>query len=92
MSDASKHHTWSKPAAMAIPEGGFTKTKLNKAGMAPSFHRPRRATASRLSRSRSPVESRRSMSTVERSRKQSRRNPDCLAVLKLHYLRWLIFR
>ena len=69
MSDTSKQGDWTKPAAMAIPKGGFFKDKLSKADTARSFPRLRLATASPSSRRSSPDGSRSSMSTPRTSRR-----------------------
>ena len=82
---------WTKPAAMAIPKGGSSKTRWNRAGTARSFPRLRRATASRSSRRSCPAASRTSTSMPRRSRRRWPRRRTALAVLKLHYLRWVLF-
>ena len=40
--------SWTKPAAMAIPKGGFVRTRSSRAATARSSPRRRRATASRI--------------------------------------------
>jgi hypothetical protein len=47
MSSESKTQDWSKPAAMAIPKGGYFQEKVEQAVTDPSFPRPRLATVSR---------------------------------------------
>ena len=47
MSDTPKQNDWTKPAAMAIPKGGSSRTTWNRAAMARSFPRRRRAMGSR---------------------------------------------
>ncbi len=42
---------WTKPAAMAIPKGGYLKDKVEQGDTARSFPRLRPATASRSSQS-----------------------------------------
>ena len=37
MSDASKQQDWTKPAAMAIPKGGFFKDKVEQGRYGPIF-------------------------------------------------------
>jgi len=37
MSDTSKQEDWTKPAAMAIPEGGFFKDKVEQGRYGPIF-------------------------------------------------------
>ena len=37
MSDVSKQQDWTKPAAMAIPKGGFSKDKVEQGRYGPIF-------------------------------------------------------
>ena len=37
MSDTSKREDWTKPAAMAIPEGGFFKDKVEQGQVRPDL-------------------------------------------------------
>ena len=39
MSDAFKQNDWSKPAAMAIPEGGYFKDKIEQGRYGPIYPR-----------------------------------------------------
>ena len=50
MSGATKQEDWTKPSAMAIPEGGFFKDKIEQGRYGPIFPKIRHATASRSSR------------------------------------------
>ena len=59
---------WTKPAAMAIPEGGFFKDQVEQGRYGPIFPKTRLATASPSSRRSSPDESRSSTSTPRTSR------------------------
>ena len=43
-------HDWTKPAAMAIPKGGFVKDKVEQGRLVRSSQRLQRAMASRFSR------------------------------------------
>ena len=91
MSEVSKQQDWTQPAAMAIPKGGFSKDKVEQGRYGPIFPRVQPATASRFSRESSPVG--RTCSTImpKTIEKTVASQPDCLAVLKLHYLRWILF-
>ena len=88
---AGNQQDWTKPAAMAIPKGESSRIRWNRADTVRSFPKLRRATASRSSRKSSPEGRSVSTSMPETSRRPSRSQPDCLAVLKLHYLRWVLF-
>ena len=50
MSKDAKTQDWSKPAAMAIPKGGYFQDKVEQGRYGAIFPRPRPATASRSSR------------------------------------------
>ena len=47
MSSETKTQDWTKPAAMAIPQGGYSRTGSSRDDTGLSFPRPRPATASR---------------------------------------------
>ena len=91
MSDKSKREDWTKPAAMAIPEGGYFRDKVEQGRYGPIFPKLRRATASPSSRRSFPDGSRSSTSTPRTIEEAVADQPDFLAVLKLHYLRWVLF-
>ena len=88
MSDASEHD-WSKPAAMAIPKEGYFKLEQGRYGAvypkSPANYgftiiakiKPGREEAIRAYGK-----------TIEKAVADL---PDALAVLKLHYLRWVLF-
>ena len=90
MSD-TQQGDWTKPAAMAIPKGGVFKDKVEQGRYGPIFPKTRRATASRSSRRSSPGGRRSSTSMPRRSRRRWPASRTVLAVLKLHYLRWVLF-
>ena len=82
---------WTKPAAMAIPKEGFFKTRWNRDATARSSRRRPPATASRSSPRSSPAREQNFREYGKRIEKAVAEPPDCLAVLKLHYLRWVLF-
>jgi hypothetical protein len=89
MSDNGTQNNWSKPAAMAIPKGGFPKTEQGRYG--PIF--PRTPCCYGFS-----IIAKIKHGTEENFYKYARNietavagTPDVLAVLKLHYLRWNLF-
>ena len=91
MSDTTRQNDWTKPAAMAIPEGGYFKDKVEQGRYGPIFPK-----SSRLLRLLDHGEdhSRKGGVFHEHAKKIEKavaEQPDCLAVLKLHYLRWVLF-
>ena len=89
MSDTPKQNDWTKPAAMAIPKEGYFKLEQGRYG--PIFPKTPRVTASRSSRRSSPGREQAVREYGKNIEKAVAGQPDCLAVLKLHYLRWVLF-
>ena len=90
MSTTSDQKDWSKPAAMAIPKGGSSPTRSNRGDTARSSRGRPRVTAFRSWRRSFPA--RGSILRVRANiEKTIAAQPDALAVLKLHYLRWVLF-
>lgn len=92
MSDLSKDHEWSKPAAMALPNGGFpADAKPEQGRYGPVFPRTPACYGftiiAKIIPGREPVfhEYAKNIETGVAG------TPDLLAVLKLHYLRWVLF-
>jgi len=91
MSDTSKQPEWSKPAAMAIPKGGFFADKVEQGRYGPIFPKTPASYGftiiAKIIPGREPVfyEYARTLENAVAGQ------PDCLAVLKLHYLRWVLF-
>ena len=91
MSDTPKQNDWSKPAAIAIPEGGYFKDKVEQGRYGPIFPKTPAcygfSIIAKIIAGREP-------NFYEYARnieKAVAGQPDCLAVLKLHYLRWNLF-
>jgi hypothetical protein len=82
---------WTKPAAVAIPTGGFFKDQEEQGRYGPIFPKTPACHGFTI------------IAKIKRGREQTIREygktienavaetPDCLAVLKLHYLRWVLF-
>jgi hypothetical protein len=91
MSDTSKQPTWSTPAAMAIPKGGFFADKVEQGRYGPIFPKTPAAYGftiiAKIIAGREPV----FYEYARNLEKAVAGQPDCLAVLKLHYLRWVLF-
>jgi hypothetical protein len=89
MSDTPKQNDWSKPAAMAIPKEGYFKLEQGRYGpiypRTPACHGF--TIIAKIMPGREEV-IREYGKTIEKAVAAS---PDCLAVLKLHYLRWVLF-
>lgn len=85
----SVENDWTKPAAMAIPKGGFFREEKGRYG--PTFPKtPANYGFTIISK----IIPGREQVFYEYSRnleKAVAEQPDCLAVLKLHYLRWVLF-
>ncbi|MBA4107535.1 MAG: hypothetical protein C0485_17500 [Pirellula sp.] len=90
MSAASKSD-WTKPAAMAIPKGGFNKESAEQGRYGPIFPKSPAcygfSILSKIIPGRDDVfyEYARNIEAAVAE------TPDVLAVLKLHYLRWVLF-
>ncbi len=90
MSTAPKQE-WNKPAAMAIPKGGFDKETAEQGRYGPIF--PKTPACYGFSILAKIIPGREEVfyahaRTIEQA---VAGQPDVLAVLKLHYLRWLLF-
>ena len=89
MSDNSTQADWSKPAAMAIPKEGFFKVEQGRYG--PTFPKtPANYGFTIIAKIKPGTEA-----TIREYGKKIEDTiaglPDGLAVLKLHYLRWVLF-
>jgi hypothetical protein len=93
MSTAAKPppNDWTKPAAMAIPEGGYFKDKVEQGRYGPIFPKtPANYGFSVVAKVKPGREHaiRDYAKTIEEAVKA---DPAVLATLKLHYLRWVLF-
>ena len=89
MADEPKQADWTKPAAMAIPKEGYFKPEQGRYG--PVYPRTPACYGFTLIAKLKPGREaivREYGNTIERT---IRDLPDGLAVLKLHYLRWVLF-
>jgi hypothetical protein len=91
MSDTSRQGDWTKPAAMAIPEGGFFKDEVQQGRYGPIFPQTPAcygfSIIAKIIPGREPV----FYEYAKNIEKAVAGQPDVLAVLKLHYLRWNLF-
>ena len=82
---------WTKPAAMAIPNGGFFEDKVEQGRYGPIFPKTPACHGFTII---AKVKAGREEAIREYGRKLEETVaglPDALAVLKLHYLRWVLF-
>jgi hypothetical protein len=90
MSD-TQQADWAEPAAMAIPEGGLFKDKVEQGRYGPIFPKTPAcygfSIIAKIIPGREPV----FYEYAKNIEKAVTGQPDILAVLKLHYLRWNLF-
>jgi hypothetical protein len=91
MSDTSRQGDWTKPAAMAIPKGGFFENEVEQGRYGPIFPKTPAcygfSIIAKIIPGREPV----FYEYARNMEKSVAAHPDILAVLKLHYLRWNLF-
>ena len=90
MSDASKQD-WTKPAAMAIPKGGFNKDSAVQGRYGPIFPRTPACYGFSILAKIIPGREEVFYEYARNIEEAVAGQPDVLAVLKLHYLRWVLF-
>jgi hypothetical protein len=92
MSDTSRQGDWTKPAAMAIPKGGLFKDEVEQGRYGPIFPKTPAcygfSIIAKIIPGREPV----FYEYAKNIEKAVAGQPDILAVLKLHYLRWNLFK
>jgi hypothetical protein len=87
--NAAAAKDWTKPAAMALPKEGFFKREDGRYG--PIFPRTPACYGFSLVAKIIPGREEAFYEHGRKIEKAVTEQPDCLAVLKLHYLRWLLF-
>ena len=91
MSDATKQSDWTRPAAMAIPKGGVFEGKVEQGRYGPIFPKSPACYGFSILAKVIPGREERFYEHAKTIERAVADQPDCLAVLKLHYLRWLLF-
>jgi hypothetical protein len=91
MSDTSRQGDWTKPAAMAIPKGGVFKDKVQQGRYGPIFPKSPACYGFTIIAKIIPGREDVFYEYAKNIEKAVADQPDCLAVLKLHYLRWVLF-
>ena len=82
---------WTKPAAMAIPKGGFFEDKVEQGRYGPIFPKTPACYGFTHPGQDQARHASRTSASMPRDREGVAGRPTCLAVLKLHYLRWVLF-
>ena len=82
---------WTKPAAMAIPKGGFSKDKVEQGRYGPIFPKTPACYGFSILAKIIPGREEAFYEHAKTIEKTVASQPDGLAVLKLHYLRWILF-
>ena len=91
MSSEVKSQDWSKPAAMAIPKGGFDPATAQKGRYGPIFPKSPACYGFSIIAKIIPGREQVFYEYAKNIEKAVAGQPDVLAVLKLHYLRWNLF-
>ena len=89
MSDTSRQGDWTKPAAMAIPKGGFFEDEVEQGRYGPIFPKTPACYGFSIIAQIIPGRVEAFYEYAKNIERAVAGQPDCLAVLKLHYLRWL---
>ncbi len=91
MPNEGKSQDWSRPAAMAIPKGGFFKDKVEQGRYGPIFPKSPACYGFSIVAKIIPGREDAFYNHAQVIEKTIAAQPDYLAILKLHYLRWLLF-
>ena len=90
MSDATRQSDWTRPAAMAIPKGGFFEDKVEQGRYGAIFPKSPACYGFSILAKVIPGKEERFYEYAKTIEQAVADQPDCLAVLKLHYLRWVL--
>jgi hypothetical protein len=91
MKDTPKQNDWTKPAAMAIPKGGYLKDKVEQGRYGPVFPKTPACYGFSIIAKIIPGTENKFYEHANVIQKGVEGAPDILDVLKLHYLRWNLF-
>jgi hypothetical protein len=92
MSGDSKREDWTTPAAMAIPEGGYSKDNVQEGRYGPIFPKTPACYGFSVIAKVVPggeAHIRNHAKVIEKAIADA---PETLAILKAHYLRWVLFK
>ena len=87
----STERDWTKPQAMAIPKGGFSRTTLNREFARPIFPQTPACYGFSVIAKVIPGREEHLYNHAKVIEKAIADDPATLAILKAHYLRWVIF-
>ena len=90
MSEAA-NQAWTKPAAMAIPKGGFFAEKVEQGRYGPVFPKSPACYGFTIIAKIIPGREEIFYEYGRNLEKAVSDQPDCLEILKLHYLKWVLF-
>ena len=91
MSEQRTHEDWTKPAAMAIPKGGFDSATAQQGRYGPVFPKSPANYGFSILAKIIPGREEVFYDYAKKIETTIAEQPDALAVLKLHYLRWILF-
>ncbi len=89
---ADRNQNWTKPAAMAIPKGGLFKDKIEQGRYGPIFPQTPACYGFSIIAKIKPGTEENFYNYARNIEAAVAGQPDFLAVLKLHYLRWVCLR
>jgi hypothetical protein len=90
MSDRSKQEDWTKPAAMAIPKDGYFKDKLEQGRYGPIFPKTPACYGFSIVAKVIPGREEAFYNHAKTMEKAIADQPHVIAVLKAHYLKWVL--
>ena len=91
MADTSQQPDWTKPAAMAVPKGGYFPDKVEQGRYGPIYPKTPTCYGFSIIAKIIPGHEENFYEYARNLEKAVAAQPDVLAVLKLHYLRWNLF-
>ena len=91
MSEMPKKKDWTQPAAMAIPKGGFFAEKVEQGRYGPIYPRTPACYGFTIIAKIIPGREETIRGYGKKIEETIAAAPDSLEVLKLHYLRWVLF-
>jgi hypothetical protein len=86
-----QQHDWTQPIAMAIPKGGFFKDKVEEGRYGPTFPKTPACYGFSVLAKIIPGREERFYEHAKIMEQAVKDDPQVLDVLKLHYLKWLLF-
>jgi hypothetical protein len=91
MSEASKRRDWTQPSALSIPKGGVFPDRVEQGRYGPIYPRTPACYGFTIIAKIIPGREETIRAYGKKIEEAVAAAPDCLEVLKLHYLRWVLF-